>query len=426
MKVSTILFVVISAAACLTPVVPQTNNWPKNCPSNPFRYFLRKNNVTLLETPVRSERRRCGEEWKQFGVCCNEAQLVEYAESDRTKIFRAVESVVESFRKIRSSYNAIRQVGLMIKKKETELLHQSSRSIIEFVRGAKSQDFGAKLYEVLFKKAFGSDLKHCWGKILNARSSALCSVCSGRSNKYFLDQRILLVESDCENILSECAPAFHNMVLIIEVLGNHFTSFQETTSNAHANFTERLEYLKNLTDTIKSEDIQQSIAKYFTTVGEEKAHIAGSLCSKFLNIKGMSFIEKLDRLIKKFNFKYLASLVSGAFLRVSNYRNKASQAAPPQSSEKRADLREKVHGPPPRVLNELSTPDQPQPEPQIAAPDQSPDTQKLPPLDSFFSGDVTVVVMNADSSYSSFLGALGSTSASHVGGKPFNITNKFP
>ena len=46
--------------------------------------------------------------------------------------------------------------------------------------------------------------------------------------------------------------------------------------------------------------------------------------------------------------------------------------------------------------------------------------------DVFLQGDVTVVKAETDSSYSSFLGAVGSSAGQHIHGHPFNITNKFP
>ncbi len=292
------------------------------------------------------------------------------------------------------------------------------------MRGHLGVNFGIKLHEVLHKKKFRTTLGECWKEIYRARSSSLCSVCSGRSDQFFFRDRILVLQSDCEQILSKCAPSFENLVVIIEILGKHFSSFQNLTSNSTDAFKEKLNYLMNLTETIKTEDIHSSIHHYLNATGDLKDHLAGNLCSKFLNINGQTFIEKLATLLKKINFDFIDHAVSEATIEIQNQNNGSTHTANPSlPSATKANFEAQDISSQRRLLNEESTPLLLS---ESSTTEEAFGEKSLPPVESFFSGDVTVVVMNKDSSYSSYFGAVGTTLASHVGGKPFNITNNFP
>ena len=428
MKISFLLFMVLSTAMSVSSLLQKEIELPKKCPTNPFSSHLERNNVSLLTKPIRSLRQSCGNEWKRYGMCCGELDLKEYAKKDEIDILRSARQVSSAFISLRNSFVKIREIGLKINKHEIEKLNDGPRAIIKFVRGNESLEFNQNFHELLFNRGFRKSLRHCWTTISAARSSALCSVCSGRSEKFFSGSKILLIDSDCNSILKECVPAFRTMVLIIEVLGEFFSTFQDSTKEFCPVLNQRLEYLKNLTKTIKQENIQVIFGQYLALHGGEKARVAANLCSKFLNIKGLTFIEKVRPILKEFNVEALENFTVAIYNHVISNRQQTKEAASPHPPAEQKKFHVQGRSPHSRLLFGLdqSTPNDKSKDVSTVKFSDLSEPDKLPNLETIFSGDVSVVSKNSDSSYSSYLGSTGTTVSSHVGGIPFNITREFP
>ena len=110
MKLSIILFMVISAVVSLVEHVAAVARPTNACPPNPFVSELKSNNVSLFETPADYHGSSCGNEWKEFGVCCSEKDLVEYAKKDQENITRAAEGLEQSFSNLNKTFQTIRSI----------------------------------------------------------------------------------------------------------------------------------------------------------------------------------------------------------------------------------------------------------------------------------------------------------------------------
>ena len=135
MKVSIILFLAMTAVLCLEDNSTTATTLTKACPQNPFLPELKNNNVKLFEAPAQYQESRCGEEWKSFGLCCNETDLVEYVKQDQANITRAVEALVDTFVHVRSTFENIKRVVIKTssskkeKMNQQQELHQHRRSV---------------------------------------------------------------------------------------------------------------------------------------------------------------------------------------------------------------------------------------------------------------------------------------------------------
>ena len=79
--------------------------------------------------------------------------------------------------------------------------------------------------KVLGGKKFNESMHRCWSKIATSRSNSLCSVCSGRSNSYFSGSKILMADTDCNQILEECAPSLGGLALMMKEFTVYFREF---------------------------------------------------------------------------------------------------------------------------------------------------------------------------------------------------------
>ena len=86
MKSSFILLTVLTISAALVQTSQTTPQLPATCPDNPFRSELEKRNVKLFDKPALYTGKSCGDEWKTFGLCCDESNLGVYARRDERQL----------------------------------------------------------------------------------------------------------------------------------------------------------------------------------------------------------------------------------------------------------------------------------------------------------------------------------------------------
>ena len=386
MKVSTILFVVYLFG--MRFVAPQI------CKTNPFIYQLKLQGVVFLENPQKGSN-SCGIEWQTHGYCCDVPSLVQYSKRDRLNITAAVNGLLIDLHQLSQNHTRMLSVANHFDKSDIDMISSPvNQRVVKFLKSQPSINFGNRLKQILGHGQLPVQLRTCWEKMAASRSSSLCSVCSARSLTFFEGKNILIDVTDCKNIISDCVPAFEQMIDTIEALGSFFEKlieFLDPKDEDTANFREGMAYMAKLTQIIKSQHLQASIQKYLGLSESEKVPQAARLCSIFLKIQGKTQIEILKDFINKYSFVRIEASLGYA------NKNRIERAEHTIQAGQRSS----------RKLTEKN----------IA---------ELPQFDTFFSGDVTPVLKNTDNSYSSFFGADGTTVTSHVGGKPFNITNKFP
>ena len=99
---------------------------------------------------------------------------------------------------------------------------------------------------------------------------------------------------------------------IVDLIASHSISFHEAAADTWVNIGTELSNLKSLTEIINSQKILELVRSYIKYSGKKEDKIGANLCSKFLNIRGLTFIEKLDK---------LETLMFNAVAKVSNYKS---------------------------------------------------------------------------------------------------------
>ena len=404
MKLSIILFIAMSAILSLPMSAKAAMNLPSHCPQNPFLSELKTNHVKLFLKPAPYQGNSCGDEWKNHGLCCDEADLLQYVEQDHKNITKAVRRVKTSFNKLANNLVQIHKHAKKLERPQVKSLESHQKDMFKFFRSNMTQQSKFFIKKLVKEKNFQRHLNDCWSKIKTSRSNALCSVCSGRSSRFFSDKKIIMIDTDCKGILSTCATSFQLMVGILKGTAVLFNNFRNSINDTHSDLISRLTYLEKMVKIIQQEKVLKQIKKYLDESGPKKMEIGASLCSKFLNIEGKTFIEKSVRIFSQFTMGDYKDIVEQTF--------QDQMKAPSQPS----NFPTKDNPTHSRKLFEVQT------------NNSLPASENIDPLqlDTLFSGDVAVVAKNVDSSYTSYFGNTGTTVSLPINSIPFNITRAFP
>ena len=200
--------------------------------SNPFITHLVSKGVTLKASPDKTTG-KCGEEWRNFGTCCD-VQSLEFYISEQQKEFkdnhkRFVEDLLELAQNADQAINVFRKTlgrRRMMMELE-ELRNLSSQYFNEF-----KIEYEKKNSELLTKdeKFFFSLIRvvtdnlpniektkdKCKDRMAKVRSSAACFTCSGRSPSFFQDNKVLINMQDCKAIIYDCQPYWKYLVIMSE------------------------------------------------------------------------------------------------------------------------------------------------------------------------------------------------------------------
>ncbi len=414
MKTALVLLIALTATASIVDIAAETKQ-PTSCLHNPFLPELKDHHVSLFKSPAQYEGSSCGDEWKNFGVCCDQRGLLKYAKQDRQNITLAAASVINSFIRIKNSFAMVRRRAYSVSREDLEKMKPHHKAFYLFIRGKSSFNFKSKMDKLLSKRAFTQKLTRCFKKINTSRSNALCSVCSGRSTSFFLGRKIRMADTDCNRILEQCAPAFQGMVLILEVLANFLASFKDSLKGQQGDYSKNLNYLNELLDTISREQVHVEIKQFLGLPGAEKSKTANSLCSKFLKIKGETFIEKSQAILQKFGLNSImkTTAIIRAMLLRANSRLKAAAKLQPKSAPSKQSFQVEARSPRTRLLSDLD----------INTIKSLSLTQDLPPIDSLFIGDVSIVVTYTEKSVVSFTAGITRHTMTSI---PFDISLQFP
>ena len=165
---------------------------------NPFLAALKSQGVTIYESPqINNE--KCGNEWKQFGSCCEQSTLVNYAQQDYTDLFNRFNNIHLEYMKFkgRMDKEILKQKDSV--KKELENIQKEAKAI--------------------FTKVNEQGFFSCPDILAKVRSSSLCDTCSGRSERYFTtDKYAQLSLSDCKTVIDGCSLPWKIMAEMITMM----------------------------------------------------------------------------------------------------------------------------------------------------------------------------------------------------------------
>jgi hypothetical protein len=290
-SILTILTVLIISTCIQTTVDTQT----KCIDANPYIKVLQKERgLVVLPHPTDFNKTTCKSEWKDHGVCCNETSAIAYATQDAEVIRSSVTSLVSSLKELAPLYIEFMKKAPMIK----GLVSQAYRSFIEVVEKNQAPNLTRILSDIQQTDSFKQSFDRCWEKMIQIRSSSVCSTCSGRSAIFFEGEKGLVKSSDCIAILDQCTQSFQltfdlfvDVKLLMAKLSEFSSSLGKTSvSSSHQ---ETVAKLNAFVTQVTESKIQSSVNLYIQAASRKDSPEANTLCAKLVKLSEKTFIEEL-------------------------------------------------------------------------------------------------------------------------------------
>ena len=216
----------------------------------------------------------CAAEWNTYGSCCNPLDLTLLNFYENYTIFHF-----------------------------SKKMSQQAVAFHKLVRDHKITVEGKDKYVHSKLSRFQSSMITCWDHITEVRSSALCSICSGRSNIFFpknLKDKSLLNENTCIKTLKECEDYLSIIQLMekiaiknadkYEKIAKKSITIEEKDTAQHVS-DEFNDFISSFAE-FKPEGLMRSFSAYEKVKSDctEETNIkAADLCQNFLNIRGLPF-----------------------------------------------------------------------------------------------------------------------------------------
>ena len=238
MKASMHLLMIVCAA--LSSYVVTTGH--SKCRQSSFEAYLKVRGVRLLSSSVPSSSGRCGDEWKQHETCCEEESLLKYAILDKKRIEWAVDRVKVQVSNLKDMIQRVLRKRQLIPSNKLAHLPTGSpiKDIAEFLNPVFLEDLASSL-RIISSTFNDNSFSNCRERMISIRSSALCSICSGRSEEFLFKKTIIFSSNDCQAVISECATTLHSSTRLLKFI-----------SDVQANVTIKIKYLnEKLSTSIK-------------------------------------------------------------------------------------------------------------------------------------------------------------------------------
>lgn len=147
---------------------------------------------------------------------------------------------------------------------------------------------------------FMDDAQTCWIHMSKARGSSLCSICSGRSNIFFNNSKILVNVDSCESIIKSCQQFFIKLKEFTKDYQSLITIVDKTMSNTTQNSTLTVLHL----DMIKYSppaDLIDLFVNYDKAEENDKPSLAAQICGRILNLRQNTIFSYISKLVNEEN-----------------------------------------------------------------------------------------------------------------------------
>jgi hypothetical protein len=217
------------------------NGWrfrgnPSHCENkNAFlRAFKHSGEVHIFDTPVFTSQ-KCGNEWRQFGSCCEEQSLVRYVNQDTGHIKNYLDRLIMDVKYIKESLQLfIKTLEFIVEKvgHRTDFTNRPRRNQLLLAAVRHIDASRGELHRVYQEMDAADDRirvhqRGCALKINELRSQSVCSYCSGRSEIYFLNSKAVISEATCSGFIHACFDAW---TMLIQIM-NGMKKIQELTAS---------------------------------------------------------------------------------------------------------------------------------------------------------------------------------------------------
>ena len=284
MKICLIVLACLIALSICAAVEPQTAM--ASC-KNPFSGTLIGQGVAVSDTPKVGQFDHCQAEWNTHGNCCEPKSLVKAFDDDNKTIANSASALQNTVKTIKVLLDAV-----LIDGKDTD--SNIDDLPLQFIEDKKARmEMIRNLSQATFFTTISGSSDVCWNYMVKIRGSALCQICSGRSNTFFRDNMALISEDTCQEAVSKCKGFFKDLKAFVE-------DFKKV-HDLIATQTEDIEILKKFTEVneaLKDTSPPDSLIEDFTLLEyanqNDKSALLANVCSRFVNMRRPTVITRLD------------------------------------------------------------------------------------------------------------------------------------
>ena len=187
-----------------------------------LRGFKQSGAVQIHDAPVFGSH-RCGNEWRQYGTCCEESSMINYVNQDTGHIKNYLDRLIMDVSYIKESLQLfIKTLDFIVEKvgQRTDFTNRPRRNqmLLNSVRQIDASR--GELHQVYQDMDAADDRmrvrqRGCALKINQLRSQSVCSYCSGRSEIYFLNSKAVISEETCSDFINSCFDAWTMLIQIM-------------------------------------------------------------------------------------------------------------------------------------------------------------------------------------------------------------------
>lgn len=283
---------------CLLVMVVSVRSTGDNCAvKNPFLKKLAKKGVSINAEVVKNSQ-GCGNEWQSNGSCCEFESLKQYALTDQKKIAKSIELTKSEFPKfVGHIKETIAIAEAYLKATPVSQQDQSVRKAALDLTGTHMKQAYSTLHNEIMLPTFSSSMDACWKKVSLARSNSLCSVCSGKSEVYFYQDKGIVSYQLCNDVLQTCTPKLRRLIQI-------FTKIKEVFQVYGPNYSPKdfqgmavkvkMGLVVAFLEDFQKHHFMKAIVDYLGSDPKNNIEVTGNLCQKVVSLVQDDLLEKVS------------------------------------------------------------------------------------------------------------------------------------
>ena len=191
---------------------------------------------------------------------------------------------------------------LMPKKRQSYLL--------KILQNPEFKDF-TKIVNATENRMLVNKINTCWEQMADFRSRSLCSACSARYMVYFRGEKALITDQICKKMLNKCTDSFSYFLDFLEAMrkfGSKIKSGMKLKKKKMGVYLSgAVNNMITVTDKIRNKSISLHMHQYkYNRADHPEA--AWNLCSSFINLASDSFMKQLNTLFGRYRISFFGSL----------------------------------------------------------------------------------------------------------------------
>lgn len=166
------------------------------------RFRVKIENTAIERPKLSTGWPKCRNEWTTHGSCCDLDSLLEYATIDKQFIFEKMNQlksgILDIFEKLKLFIPSLDRIA----SNKAKTLKALVRTISKIQKENPNLVISNLNASISVMKSL--DVKECSDELSKFRGSALCDICAGNSERYFLTGKALIPTNVCLDLYSKC------------------------------------------------------------------------------------------------------------------------------------------------------------------------------------------------------------------------------